>query len=313
MNDFKARPKGNFAVLIIVWLILAGAVAAVTAICLTQEGSVLNYIVILMPPVFFVVPACMTTYSTAVSLVEVRGGTVRCVYVAGMKKVVLEISLADVEAVWGYRRTVAQGNRLQITTGCAFRRHDGYRLFLDMAMYTVKQRDDLLDAVCAACEGVERLSEVPDKGRVYRVNPIVEWEAPEGAEGSERSATRNDASAEGVTVTKEGDAITLTQEGESVTVVKEGDTVRITQSAAETPNGEAATAPATTNPAVLYHYRVYEKEEGTRCSLCGARIASATAPGDHQTAGYQSHNGRKWICRDCWDRFAADYHWVAVD
>jgi len=319
MDKYKAKPQGNYVVVAILWLLAFGAVAIVATMLFKYDVSALNSVIFMVIPVFFFIPAVAASYATAMSSIAVEEGKVVSVMVAGFKRYTLQFSLDEVRAVWPYRRTVSTGRHMQVATGCAFRRADGATLSLDLTLYTDLQRQALISAVCAQGKDVEVLPFVPDTGRVfYPVMPPV-WLTPSGdpadapslhTEAQEAVVAASAALDEARQAPVDAKGERAVSNGDSESLAKAEEAIAEAQGRVESADiGQEIPQ----NSALIYHYRSYEGEGSARCSLCGARIASAVTPGEHQTGGYLASRGKKWVCKDCWQRFAKDYHWVAED
>lgn len=288
MDNYKAKPQGNYAILVILWLLVVAALTVVGIMLTRYESSSLNTVIFIVIPLFFIVPAVAATFATVASSLSVEEGCVRCTIAAGFKRYTVEIALSEVRAVWAYRRTVVSGRHTQVASGCAFRRADGATMHLDLTLYTDQQRRDFLAAVCASSSQIETLPFAKDTGRVFAQTLPPVWEgAP-------------DASSAGATGTATVEAHT------------EAPRTAVEVQAADA-DAQSAARPAVQGQEGVYRYKTFEGEGSVRCSLCGARIASAVTPGEHQTGGYLSSDGKKWVCKDCWARFARDYRWTAED
>ena len=288
MDNYKAKPQGNYAVLVILWLLVVAALTVVAIMLTRYESSALNTAIFIVIPLFFIVPAVASTFATLVSSLSIEEGCVRCTIVAGFKRHSVEFSLADVRAVWAYRRTVVSGRHTQVASGCAFRRADGATMYLDLTIYSDQQRRDFLAAVCAVSSQIETLPFAKDSGRVFTQTLPPVWE---GSSDTSAAKPTEEASAEAVT------------EDQPIAA-------RAQNAVAES---ASAAVPEARGQEDVYRYLSFEGEGSVRCSLCGARIASAVTPGEHQTGGYLSSDGKKWVCKDCWARFAGDYRWKAED
>lgn len=306
MDKYCAKPQGNYVVLVILWLLAGGAVAIVVTMLRKYDTSALNTVIFTVIPAFFFIPAIAATFATMASSLSVEEGTVRCVMASGFRRHTVEFALSDVRAVWPYRRTVSMGRHMQVVSGCAFKRADGAILHLDLTLYTDIQRSDFLAAVCAAGKDIETLPFVPDKGKVYASTMPPQWEAPLGGSDTE------------VVSVREKDEQAVDQAQEALDQAKEvpqeeQDRSQPVDEGAPSLQVDAAESAHDAQPKDVYHYTVYEGEGSVRCGLCGARIASAVTPGDHQTGGYLAASGKKWVCKGCWARFAKDYRWVSDD
>ncbi len=288
MRECNLKPKGGIAVAVITWLLVAAAVCVVVFILPKEDASLLSTLVFFAVPVILAVPALIATYGLVVSKVNVRGSKLTYVTTSAFRRYVFEMDLSEIEAVWHYRRTVVDNhNRLRSAYGLAFRRAGGEVLHMDLSLYTDAQRRTLAEAVLAAATEVEQLPLEGDRGTTYRAEVgAPQWQKPADyvEPAPDRALAASDLPAEAQPEQSE----------------------RQVAASAATP-GEPISSPAK-NP-ILYRYTPYEGESSARCHLCGARIAAATTPGDHETAGYLSQNGKKWVCKACWARFAKDYCW----
>lgn len=273
MDTFKMKPKAALVSAAIVWLLTLGAAGIIAYFIVNSDADVLMILIMCIAPIMLAVPALSTTYGILVAGVRVADARVHVTSVVGFKRTDVDIDVSSITGVWHYRRSVAVNNRIQSGFGCGMVRADGATLHLDLTMYTTPQRVAFVEALRSQNPAITLLEDERDTGRVYQQNVAPVWEAPVG------EAPR----------TKAAPAV---------------------QEEAFPQPQQAEESPADSAPKpVFYRYTAYEGDGSAKCYLCGARIASATTPGEHLTGGYLAQNGRKWVCKECWSRFADEYHW----
>ena len=172
MNKFTQKPHAGMAIAVVLWLLALGAVA-LTVVIFARMSTLLQ-VVMCIVPFFFVVPAVTNTAEAMLSGLSVEEGVVTYTSADKFHRKEVTVDLAEIEAVWRFRRTVQRGRHTQVASGVGLRHRDGTAMELDLSMYGDGQQVLFWQAI-TAMPHLTVLEPLRDNGRVYAA-PLAKWQ-----------------------------------------------------------------------------------------------------------------------------------------